>query len=165
VALTRSQTICSYRRLLVNKDNLFHPEDKNHSVFCQWEPRNGATTTDGLVTSRCEREGRGGRGVRRWGGGGGQREVFHRLVRSAGECSSSYSFLRRSLLGFYEAKMIKLHFVHCACPLPLTFSLVHHPPWTLSLAIMCAAYHEFRHDKHHRFPQGFSVRSIFKLFS
>lgn len=39
-------------------------------------------------------------------------------VRSAGERSSSYSFLRRSLAGFYEAKMVKLHFVRRACPAP-----------------------------------------------
>lgn len=32
------------------------------------------------------------------------------------ERSSSYSFLRRSLAGFYEAKMVKLHFVHRASP-------------------------------------------------
>lgn len=39
---------------------------------------------------------------------------------AAGERSSSYSFLRRSFAGFYEAKITKLHFVQRACPIPLS---------------------------------------------
>lgn len=50
---------------------------------------------------------------------GGQKEE----MGFAGERSSSYSFLRRSLLGFYEAKIMKLHFVHCVRALyPLALS-------------------------------------------
>lgn len=85
-------------------------------------------------------------------------------VRSVGERSSSYSFLCRSLLGFYEAKIMKLHFVHCvayplfSCPLTRSLPSVRFPSLFLLSTIIRAAW--FRHDdKHHRFSQGFSVRS------
>lgn len=59
-------------------------------------------------------------------------------VRSAGERSSSYSFLRRSLLGFYEAKIMKLHFVHRICVLPSSRPLTHSLTQSLVLSVPSA---------------------------
>lgn len=61
-----------------------------------------------------------------------------------GERSSSYSFLRRSLLGFYEAKIMKLHFVRWSSFARLALHLPHsrwcltrgfHPRAFLTLAL------------------------------